>query len=66
MFEVAHIDLVKDGVSVNDCETTVHVATSDGQFGLLVWGSDWQTSYGYPAGGNFGVNNKVRVPARIR
>jgi hypothetical protein len=66
MFEVAHVDLVKDGVSVNECETIVHVATSDGPFGLLVWGSDWQTSYGYPAGGNFGVNNKVRVPARVR
>lgn len=65
-FEVAHVDLVKDGVSVNECETIVHVATSDGPFGLLVWGSDWQTSYGYPAGGNFGVNNKVRVPARVR
>lgn len=64
-FEVAHVDLVRDGITVNDCETIVHVATSDGPFGLLVWGSDWQTSYGYSAGGNFGVNNKVRVPARV-
>lgn len=66
VFQVAHIDLVKDGISVNDCDTSVHVAASEGPFGLLVWGSDWQTSYGYPAGGNFGVNNQVRVPARIR
>lgn len=64
-FEVAHVDLVRDGVSVNDCQTIVHVATSDGPFGLIVWGSDWQTSYGYSAGGNFGVHNKVRVPARL-
>jgi hypothetical protein len=65
-FEVAHVDLVRDGVPVKRCASSRHVATSAGPFGVVVWGTDAATSYGYPAGGNFGPVNDVVVPPVIR
>jgi hypothetical protein len=62
-FEVAHVDLVRGALGVvPECATSKHEATSDGQFGIIVWGTDYYASYGYPAGGNVGSINDVVVP----
>ena len=62
-FEVAHVDLVRGLVGITPaCETSVHEATSDGAFGITVWGTDYAASYAYPAGGNFTEVNNVFVP----
>lgn len=61
--EVAHVDLYRGGVgAVPACATSRHVATSDGAFGITVWGTDYYASYAYPAGGNLGTINTVVVP----
>jgi hypothetical protein len=61
-YEVAHVDLFRGGVGVQPgCATSRHEATSDGAFGVMVWGTDSYASYGYPAGGNVGVINEVVV-----
>jgi hypothetical protein len=65
-FQVARVDLVRGGVPVEDCGTARHVAKSAGAFGIVVWGTDIVTSYGYPAGGNFGRVNDVVVPPLVR
>ena len=62
-FEVAHVTLTQSFIgAVPACETSRHEATSDGAFGITVWGTDYYASYGYPAGGNVGVINTVVVP----
>jgi hypothetical protein len=60
-YEVAYVDLVRGTVPVAQCGTTRHEATSDGAFGVVVWGTDWFTSYAFPAGGNIGAINPVDV-----
>lgn len=62
-FEVAHVDLSRafSGVTA-ECASSRHEATSDGAFGVTVWGTDYYASYGYPAGGNIGTINEVVVP----
>lgn len=66
LFEVAHVDLLRDGVALGNCDTSRHVATSDLPFGIVVWGTDTNASYGYPAGGSFGPVNAVVIPPRVR
>ncbi|NUQ72956.1 MAG: IgGFc-binding protein [Polyangiaceae bacterium] len=62
-FEVAHVDLIRAGTPVTPaCNTSRHEATSKGAFGVTVWGTDYYSSYGYPAGGNVGMINTVVVP----
>lgn len=62
-FEVAHVDLTRGFVGAAPaCETSRHEATSEGAFGITVWGTDYYASYGYPAGGNVGIINSVVVP----
>jgi hypothetical protein len=62
-FEVAHVDLYRAGVGVVPaCATSRHLATSEGSFGVTVWGTDYYASYAYPAGGNLGTINEVVVP----
>ena len=60
--EVTYVDLVRDGVPLKQCGVSRHSAQSAGAFGIVVWGMDLLTSYGYPAGGNFGASNRVVVP----
>ena len=43
------------------CTNGRHVATSKGPFGLVVYGLDTYSSYGYPAGGNAAVLSGVVV-----
>lgn len=64
-FEVAYVDLRRAGVAVGTCTESRHVAESDGAFGITVWGLDWFASYAYPAGGNVGTINEVKVPVPL-
>ena len=62
-FEVAHVDLVRRSVPNAQCETSRHEAVSMGRFGITVWGTDWCSSYAYPAGGSFRpINSHSLVP----
>ena len=61
-YEVAHVDLARGGVGTTPaCATSRHLASSTGAFGITVWGTDSYASYGYPAGGNVGAINDVKV-----
>ena len=62
-YQVAYVDLVRGAAPIQNCTGSRHEATSKGQFGVTVWGTDWYASYGYPAGGNVGSINNVVVPA---
>ncbi len=64
-YEVAHVELFREFVGASTaCETSQHVATSTGDFGITVWGTDWASSYGYPAGGGLKrINDVVLDPA---
>jgi hypothetical protein len=61
-YQVAYVDLVRGTTPVGNCNGSRVEATSPGIFGVNVWGTDWFSSYGYPAGGNIGSVNKVVVP----
>jgi hypothetical protein len=61
-YEMTNVDLVRGGQSVAGCQNGPHVATSDGPFGLVVWGLDGAASYSYPAGGSFRSINSVVIP----
>jgi len=61
-YEVTSVDLQRDGTAVMSCSNGKHEATSDGQFGITVWGLSNAASYGYPAGGNVQTINDVVVP----
>ena len=61
-YEYAHVTLVQNGSPMGACGVSRHEATSAGAFGLVVWGTDSCSSYGYPAGGNVGTINDVVVP----
>ena len=61
-FEFTNIDLVRAEAKNGGCDNGPHVATSNGPFGLSVWGLDTFSSYGYPAGGNVAPINSVIVP----
>ena len=50
--EFTRPDLVRAAVGVGTCTNGRHVAQSSGPFGLIVYGLDTYSSYGYPAGGN--------------
>jgi hypothetical protein len=60
-YEIAAVD-IKRVADVGTCKNGQHVATSDGPFGLVVWGVDTYASYAYPAGGNVAAINQVVVP----
>jgi hypothetical protein len=64
-YEVAHVDLLRGGIPAGNCTTSRQVAHSNGRFGITVWGTDDFASYGYPAGGNVGTINQVRVVVPI-
>ena len=61
--EVTTVDLLRAAVAVNGCENGRHEATSDGPFGVVVWGLDSYSSYAYPAGGNAAQLTTAVVPA---
>ncbi len=61
-YEVAHVDLERGNVPVAACGTSRHLAESDGPFGVVVWGTDTYSSYGYPAGSDVSKINEVMLP----
>ena len=62
-YEVAHVTLYRGGVDeVADCDTSQHAASSELPFGLTVWGTDRDASYGYAAGGGAAEINDVEIP----
>lgn len=60
-YEVATADLIRSGVPVGTCANGRHVASSDGPFGIVVWGLDSYSSYAYPAGGNASTLSTITV-----
>jgi hypothetical protein len=60
-YEYAEVELIRRAVGVGACKNGPQVAESDGQFGLVVWGTDTFASYAYPGGGNVGSINTVVV-----
>jgi len=61
-YEITNIDLIRDGLPNGACNNGPHVADSASGFGLMVWGLDSASSYGYPGGGNATTINTVVVP----
>lgn len=61
-YEYLQLDLVRDGVGQGGCNNGVHVASSEGPFGLTVWGWSPYASYAYPAGMSVKPINTVVVP----
>jgi len=61
-YQVAYVDLVRGAVPIAQCNGSRHEAKSKGQFGVMVWGTDYFASYGYAAGGNVGSINNIIVP----
>jgi len=61
-YQYAHVELFRSGTGAfAACETSQHLAQSDGNFGVTVWGTDSAASYGYAAGGNLQTINQVDV-----
>ncbi len=61
-YEVAHVNLFLGGTgAVPACETSQQRASSEGNFGITVWGIDAFASYGYPAGGSLAPINEVEI-----
>jgi len=50
--EFTRPDLVRAANGIGSCKNGRHVAQSTGSFGVIVYGLDTYSSYGYPAGGN--------------
>lgn len=63
-FEFTNVDLLRGGSGA--CKNGQHTADSAGRFGLVVWGLDTWSSYGYPAGGSVAPINDVVVPTTPR
>lgn len=61
-YEVAQVDLVRGTNPVAGCNTSRVEASSQGAFGIMVWGTDRWSSYAYPAGGNAARINDVIIP----
>ena len=61
-YEMTDVDLIRNGAPNGTCSNGPHTADSKGQFGLMVWGLAYFSSYAYPAGGNAASINTVVVP----
>ncbi len=62
LYEFAHVDLERANVPVAQCGTSRHLAESDGPFGIVVWGTDYYASYGYPAGSDISKITDIELP----
>jgi hypothetical protein len=65
-YEVTNVDVIRDGTPNGACKNGPQTASSNGPFGLMVWGEDTYASYAYPAGGNVAPINAVVVPPTPR
>jgi hypothetical protein len=61
-YQMTNVDLIRSGTPNGNCNNGPHVASSNGAFGVMVWGLDYASSYAYPAGGNIAPINSVIVP----
>jgi hypothetical protein len=61
-YEFTNVDLVRALAKNGSCDNGPHSATSEGEFGLMVWGLDDFASYAYPAGGNVTPLNTILIP----
>jgi hypothetical protein len=62
-YQYAWIDLWRADKSVNNCKNGPQTASSNGPFGLVVWGTDSFASYAYPGGGNLGsISTAIVIP----
>ncbi len=61
-YQMTNIDLIRLGQPKGACNNGPHSASSDGRFGVMVWGLDNYSSYGYPAGGSVAPINTVIIP----
>ncbi|MDP3277206.1 MAG: IgGFc-binding protein [Deltaproteobacteria bacterium] len=61
-YEFAQIDLVRANVGNRGCTNGRHVIESSSPLGVMVWGLDAYSSYGYPAGGNAGTLTEIPPP----
>ena len=64
-YQLANVWLVKSGTAQGQCNNGPHSASSNGAFGVMVWGLDTFSSYAYPAGGNVAPINAVILPPQI-
>jgi hypothetical protein len=64
-YQLANVWLVKSGAAQGQCNNGPHSASSNGAFGVMVWGLDTFSSYAYPAGGNVAPINAVVLPPQI-
>lgn len=65
-YEITNVDIVRDGKPNGSCQNGPQTASSNGAFGVMVWGEDTFASYAYPAGGNVAPINAVVVPPTPR
>jgi hypothetical protein len=63
-YQFTNVDMLRGGNGA--CKNGQHTAESKGRFGLVVWGLDTWSSYGYPAGGSVAPINDVVVPTTPR
>jgi hypothetical protein len=61
LYQITHVDLIRNGSPNGSCSNGPQVAKSDGRFGIMVWGLDNFSSYAYPAGGSAAAINDVVV-----
>ena len=61
-YQMTNVDLIRGGTANGKCNNGPHTASSNGAFGVMVWGLDSASSYAYPAGGNVAPINSVVVP----
>jgi hypothetical protein len=61
-YEYATPDILRNGTPLGTCQNGPHTASSDGRFGIIVWGLAEVASYGYPAGGSVAAINTVVIP----
>lgn len=61
-FQIAQIYLVNGGIGSGACKNGPQSASSNGPFGIMVWGLSTYASYGYPAGGNVATINTIVIP----
>ncbi|AKV04219.1 hypothetical protein AKJ09_10882 [Labilithrix luteola] len=62
--EYTWVQVTKEGQGKGACTYGRHEATSDGPFGLYVWGVDDYASYGFPAGAGSRPTSPVKIVVR--
>jgi len=62
--EYAWVQVTKNRRGVGACTYGRHEATSNGPFGLYVWGVDSFASYGFPAGAGSRPTSPVQITVR--